>query len=257
MKRKIGLLGILVGLFLLCSVNSYAGSEYTGGKATTTKVGTKRGLDVNVIKAEGSGSEVTIVDVDYTTQTKDLKITLDGEEITETNSGDIKTAVETIDNFISGSKGLVTEDNSADIKTATEAVNTAVQSGGITQTQLDNIKTAVETIDNAMSGNEIQADVLTLPNIGIASPTLYNITITNADTEYSQALTDVKSIMFQCRGNYDVRYAFVTGKVATPTAPYMTLKAGAAYSEEFLNVSSMTLYVACVTDDEVVELEVR
>lgn len=56
----------------------------------------------------------------------------------------IKTAVEVIDNFISGSRGLVTEDNSASIKTAVEAVNTALQAAGITQVQLAAIKTAVE-----------------------------------------------------------------------------------------------------------------
>lgn len=48
----------------------------------------------------------------------------------------IKDAVEIIDNFISGLRGLVTEDNSAAIKTS------------------------VELIDNAISGNEIQADVV-------------------------------------------------------------------------------------------------
>lgn len=42
----------------------------------------------------------------------------------------IKTAVELIDNFISGNRGLVTEDNSADIKTAVEGVaHDAVDSG--------------------------------------------------------------------------------------------------------------------------------
>lgn len=55
---------------------------------------------------------------------------------TETTLGSVKTAVETIDNFISGSRGLVTEDNSAAIKTA------------------------VETIDNAISGTEMQVDIV-------------------------------------------------------------------------------------------------
>jgi hypothetical protein len=41
----------------------------------------------------------------------------------ETDLAAIKTAVETIDNFISGSKGLVTEDNSAAIKTAVETID--------------------------------------------------------------------------------------------------------------------------------------
>jgi len=42
----------------------------------------------------------------------------------------VKTAVETIDNFISGSKGLVTEDNSAAIKTAVELIDDAIYTDG-------------------------------------------------------------------------------------------------------------------------------
>lgn len=47
--------------------------------------------------------------------------------VTEDNSSSIKTAVEKIDDFISGSRGLVTEDNSLAIKTAVEAIQTAIQ----------------------------------------------------------------------------------------------------------------------------------
>jgi len=42
--------------------------------------------------------------------------------MTEASAADIKTALEIIDNFISGSRGLVTEDNSADIKTAANTI---------------------------------------------------------------------------------------------------------------------------------------
>jgi len=59
------------------------------------------------------------------------------------NLSSIKTAVEIIDNFISGSRGLVTEDNSAAIKTAVEAC-----------------QTALELLDNAIAGNELQVDVV-------------------------------------------------------------------------------------------------
>lgn len=46
---------------------------------------------------------------------------------TETTLGSVKTAVETIDNFISGSRGLVTEDNSAAIKTSVELIDDAIK----------------------------------------------------------------------------------------------------------------------------------
>ena len=51
-----------------------------------------------------------------------------------------------------------------------------------------------------------------------------------------------------------MRYAFTTGKVATPTAPYFTLKAGMTYYKEGLDLSSKTLYVASSNAGDIVEL---
>ena len=87
------------------------------------------------------------------------------------------------------------------------------------------------------------------------SPVVYNKTMTSADTEYSQALpAGTKAFTMQCRGDYDVRFAYVTGKVATPTAPYMTLKAGQNYFEDRLNLTSKTVYLACATASQVMEI---
>ena len=83
------------------------------------------------------------------------------------------------------------------------------------------------------------------------TPTLYNVTLTNADTEYSQALASCKGIEFQARTAVDIRFAFVTGKVATPTAPYMTLKSGQWY---YFDGSPTTLYLASATAGTVVEI---
>jgi hypothetical protein len=52
-----------------------------------------------------------------------------------------------------------------------------------------------------------------------AAPTSYNLTLTLADTEYSQAFpVNCRFIEFQARTMADVRFAFTTGKVAGPTA---------------------------------------
>jgi hypothetical protein len=83
------------------------------------------------------------------------------------------------------------------------------------------------------------------------SPTCFNVTLTNADTEYSQTLTDCKMVEFQARTSVDIRFAFVTGKVATPTAPYMTLKAGQWY---YYEGKPTTLYLASSTGGTVVEV---
>lgn len=89
------------------------------------------------------------------------------------------------------------------------------------------------------------------------APTLYNITLTLADTEYSQALpAGTRSIRFMARTAAAVRFAFVTGKVATPTAPYMTLPASSGYAQEHIYLASTTIYFASSSAGTVVELEV-
>ena len=86
------------------------------------------------------------------------------------------------------------------------------------------------------------------------TPTVYNITTTNANTEYSQALpVGTKKLQIQNRGFNDTRYAYAAGKVATPTAPYLTLKSGDAYFEDNLALTGVTLYVAS-TAGSVVEV---
>lgn len=91
---------------------------------------------------------------------------------------------------------------------------------------------------------------------GITTPTIYNLTLTLANTEYSQLLTtDTKQFRFRCRTLYDIRYAYVTGKVATPTAPYLTLPAGCDFSSDSNDLTATTVYFASAQAGVVVEIE--
>jgi len=94
------------------------------------------------------------------------------------------------------------------------------------------------------------ADIPTTPNE-------YNVTLTNADTEYSQALpANCRKLIFRCRTTTaDVRYAWATGKVATPTAPYQTLRASAEYAVDSVEMGSATIYFASATAGVVMEVE--
>lgn len=59
------------------------------------------------------------------------------------------------------------------------------------------------------------------------NPTIYNVTMTVADTEYSQQLSqNTKIFTIHTRDESEFRLAFATGYVATPTEPYFTIKAG-------------------------------
>ena len=109
-------------------------------------------------------------------------ISLPAGASTEATLSSVKTAVEVIDNFISGARGLVTEDNSASIKTAVETIDNFISGsrGLVTEDNSAAIKTAVETIDNAIAGSEMQVDVVTIPTV-----------VTNAATAEGKTLTFV------------------------------------------------------------------
>jgi hypothetical protein len=94
-------------------------------------------------------------------------------------------------------------------------------------------------------------------NYSKATPTLYNVTCTNANTEYSQAITNgTKHLSIRCRTGDVLRLAFVTGKVATPTAPYITIPAGASWeSPPDLDTTGATIFLASPTAGVVAEVE--
>lgn len=87
--------------------------------------------------------------------------------------------------------------------------------------------------------------------------TTYNVTMTNANTEYSQALpANTRLVEFRCQDiTSDVRFAFVTGKVAIPTAPYRNLFAGEVKTIEGMNITDKTLYFASSVAGAKIEIE--
>lgn len=65
------------------------------------------------------------------------------QPVLDTNSAAIKTAVETIDNFISGARGLVTEDNSA-------AILAKIIAAPATEAKQDTLITSLQLLDDAI-----------------------------------------------------------------------------------------------------------
>lgn len=80
-------------------------------------------------------------------------------------------------------------------------------------------------------------------------------TCTVADTEYTVVVSaNTKRLEFQCRSESTLRFAFTTNKVATPTEPYMTLKAGDYFSSGDVLIAAGTLYLASDTAGDVYEV---
>lgn len=87
------------------------------------------------------------------------------------------------------------------------------------------------------------------------TPTIYNVTMTNANTEYSQALSaNTKKFLIATRDRTAFRLAFVTGKVATPTEPYLTVAANEIYFEDLLNFTSKTIFFASASAGKSIEI---
>jgi len=128
------------------------------------------------------------------------------------------------------------------------------------QTRVRNPKTGAEydvkLTDIGSSLYAVATAVDALGALEATTPTEYNITLTNANTEYSQALpANTRRLCFRCRTGVQVRYAWATGKVAGSTAPYQSLAAGAEYALDGVKLAAATLHFASATAGSVIELE--
>ena len=91
-------------------------------------------------------------------------------------------------------------------------------------------------------------------------PFIYNVTMTVANTEYSQELPEnCKAYLVHTRDETVFRLAFETGYVATPTEPYLTVLANSRYFEPLIgNITyggaRITLYFASTNAGKVIEI---
>ena len=91
------------------------------------------------------------------------------------------------------------------------------------------------------------------------TPTIYNSSLLLADTEYSQALSantkkfSVSIIDGQAGDNF--RIAYVTGKVATPTAPYLKYEQNIEFYQDNIEAAALTLYLASSKAGVVAQIE--
>lgn len=109
-------------------------------------------------------------------------------------------------------------------------------------------------IDPAKEGGNL-ATIAAAVAAPATTPTVYNVTITTANTQYSQALpANTKSFSIKMQDNSAFRLAFVTDKVATPTAPYLTVAAGFAHAQDRVLAAALTLYFANAAGSKVAEI---
>lgn len=85
------------------------------------------------------------------------------------------------------------------------------------------------------------------------SPTVYNKTMTNANTEYSQVLpVGTKKFLIKCRTAFDIKLTFTANASGTT---YITIPADKALLVDNLSLSgTKTLYFQCATSAKVAEI---
>ena len=143
------------------------------------------------------------------------------------------------------------------------------QTGAATSAKQDTLLTELQLKADLTETQPVSATSLPLPTGAATSarqdlqplvattPVIYNVPMTLADTEYSQALpANTKILEFR---NQDVgfatRFAYETGKVAGSVSPYGLLAAGEVKTVEGLNLTSKTLYFACGTAGKILQIE--
>ena len=87
---------------------------------------------------------------------------------------------------------------------------------------------------------------------GATTPTIYNLSLPVANTEYSQALsTNTKRILIRARVGATLRVAFVSGDTLTN---YFTMAPRTVYSEENLDLVGVTIYLQSDVAGNVAEI---
>lgn len=203
----------------------------------------------------GNGSLATIAGKDFATQTTLAALlakiiaapaTEAKQDVTHTRLGDVTEAAPGTDTASSGLNGRL-QRIAQRLSSLIALLPTALGAGG--GLKVDGSGTALPVSGTiAVSGTV----TMSLPTTVTHTAT----TLTNANTEYTLTVpANTRRLSFKCRTSYVMRFAWVTGKVASAVDPYQTLPAGAEYSTGDVLLGASTLYLASAQAGVVVEAE--
>jgi hypothetical protein len=104
-----------------------------------------------------------------------------------------------------------------------------------------------------LDANGIRITPATNDSVAVGTtPAIYNLTMTLANTEYSQALpTGTRALTLHNRGLYATQFSYTNGASGTT---FITIPAGMYYYEEQVNLTSKTVYAQCPTAAQVLEI---
>ena len=123
----------------------------------------------------------------------------------------------------------------------------------------------IDTLPSTPAGGnkigKVDIDLTTtfIPQASTVIPTIYNVIMTTLNTEYSQALpSGTKKILVSVQGGdstFIYRYAYVTGKVATPTSPFKQYNGDIEVVIDGIALTGVTLYFASNVSGKTIQIE--
>lgn len=197
----------------------------------------------------------------------DLIVTLDGESVAVTNAGTFVvqengaalTALQLIDNFISGSRGLVTEDNSAAIKTSVELIDDAIVADDAAFTPATTkVMMAGHFADDASPDSVHEGDAgasrMSLDRILYVEPpfgtgTTGTTDCTNVSTAYRITASSTRVHNFRLQAKSTNSGTITWGWSSTYASNYMELRPGASVMLNDINISLLYFGSTFAGDD--------
>lgn len=112
------------------------------------------------------------------------------------------------------------------------------------------------TLSDLLTELQLKADLTETQPVSVAdwpgTPAIYNVPMTNADQEYSQALpSNTRKFLIKCRTSFAIKLSFTAEASGTT---YLTVPADMAYWEDQINDAAITLYFQCATAAKVAEI---
>jgi len=86
-------------------------------------------------------------------------------------------------------------------------------------------------------------------------PSIYNVGMSDANVEYSQALPiDAKKFLMHTEDGTEFRVAFETGHVAGLSPPFFTVPVNTSYSEDLIEPPELSLFFAGICSGLTMEI---
>ena len=194
---------------LIAISNKMVGGQTTSGMATAANQQvvdlTLQGIDTILGNIETDAAALEVLQTSTNTKLDTIDGVLDNIKL---DTAAIKTAVEILDNVVSGSEAQVDVVSLPALPTGSNTIGTVNLSatdnavldaiatdGDNIQTKLDTlitsnaaIKTAVEILDNVVSGSEAQVDVVSLPALPTGSNTIGTVNLSATDNAVLDAI---------------------------------------------------------------------